>query len=286
MKKPATERRRKWREGGKHVRTAHMLPNLFTSGNVSCGIASILMSCDGRFEAAGWLILAGLFFDALDGHVARLLRASSAFGVQLDSLADVITFGVAPALLFRSMLYPQGSRLGFSLAILYGLCTTLRLARYNVSALKSTDKVRTLFVGLPCPSAAGLLAALAIVFHEYAVFPMHEMLQTGSHLLIVALSVLMVSRVSYPDLVALHVERRSIFNYMVVAVVILSLIVIDPPMVLLALAVCFVFGGPFVAMWARRRSHRIEEGKAADEATPDTLETAEERPVTEDTLPL
>lgn len=274
-------RAKKWPPfGQRRIRTAHLLPSVFTSGNVACGTAAILKACDGQYETAGWLILAGFLFDVLDGRVAKLLHASSNFGVQLDSLADVITFGVAPAVLFRSMLYAPDSRLGFSLAILYGTCTALRLARYNVTALKSgPSDARSSFLGLPCPCAAALLASLAIVLHEFDIAAAKLPQKIGIHLLIFGLSVLMVSRVRFPDLIARRVERGSVFNYLVIGAILLSIGVIEPPLMVLVASASFIVGGPFVAaMDTRRRRTEDAEPPTVDEEAVD-LEPVNEEPV-------
>ncbi len=242
---PRTQR---WKANGVHrLRAAHLLPSLFTSGNVACGVASILTACDGKYYIAGWLIMAGFVFDALDGRIAKLLRTSSNFGVQLDSLADAITFGIAPAILFRGMLYPPESRLGFSLAILYALCTVLRLARYNVGALDHSEIARSHFVGLPCPCSAALLASLAVMLREFDVELASEPVKIGIHILIGSLSVLMVSRIRYPDLIALRVKRRTAFNHLVVVAVVLSLGVVFQAELILIGSAAFIIGGPFLS---------------------------------------
>lgn len=258
------------------LRTAHLLPSLFTSGNIACGIASILLSSDSKFELAGWLILAGCMFDVLDGRVAKLFRTCSDFGVQLDSLADAITFGIAPAVLCRSMLYEPHSRLGFSLAILYGLCTALRLARYNLMVLMNKDKVRTHFVGLPCPVAAALLASLAIVLREFDVETAQGHIKFGIHILIIGLSVVMVSRIRYPDLIALHVERHSAFNHLVVVAVVLSLGIIYPPETVLIGSLAFVVGGPFLLVFVKPKSENLLPESQMDDVNSELLDPAQE----------
>ena len=134
-----------------------MLPALFTAGNIFCGFLSLDASAKGAFESASILIFVAAFFDGIDGRVARLTGTTSAFGEQLDSLADVVSFGVAPAfLVYNWGLSPYG-RAGLLVSFLFAVCGASRLARFNVQ-VHVVDK--RWFVGLPIPSAAGALCGL------------------------------------------------------------------------------------------------------------------------------
>src|SRR5712672_4723599 len=146
-----------------------VLPNLFTVSSIFCGVYSITLSAGeptgDNFYRAAVAIFFGSFFDAFDGRVARLTQTQSEFGVELDSLADVVTFGVAPAILvYKWALYELGF-LGMAIAAVYAACGAIRLARFNVLA-RSEAGVQRFFVGLPIPLAAGMLVSLVIALQH------------------------------------------------------------------------------------------------------------------------
>lgn len=187
------------------MKKIYILPNLFTSANLFCGVAALGLTFEGNYVFAAGAIIAGLVFDFCDGVVARLQRSSSRFGMEFDSLADLVTYGVAPmALLYKLHVIELGGnpRTWLGVAFLFVVCTALRLARYNAQAHEG-KKVE--YSGLPSPAAAGVLASLLIALHRYAglgkdgvVEPWH------AHLLILVslpLAFLMVSTLRYPALV-------------------------------------------------------------------------------------
>lgn len=244
----------------KRYRTTHLLPSLLTSATVACGLLAIIYCMDGAPELAAWMILVAFVCDGLDGKVAKLLKVSSPLGVQLDSLGDVIAFGVAPAMMLRTVLYPSSHKLGISLALIYVLCTVLRLARYNVMA-ESARKPH--FTGLPCPAAAGLLASIILVLRLYEMdLSLGDPLRMGIHILTVIVSILMVSRVPYPDLAVRYLERRSLFNHTVVIAIGLSLGALNPEVTMACCFAAYVMFGP---VWLHQhRKVRARDGN--DEA--------------------
>jgi CDP-diacylglycerol--serine O-phosphatidyltransferase len=198
-----------------------LLPTLLTLGNGACGLAGIAVvisihltwSEQSKLFAAGLLIFGGMLFDALDGRAARLTAQTSAFGAQLDSLCDMITFGVTPAVIlwrFNDVL-PQ--RLVWGVGALFALCVALRLARFNAESDESDSHEQ--FIGLPSPAAAGTIAAFAIALpqiHELRgegysewVQRIGQALESGTQFFLPAMAVglayLMVSRVTYPHFV-------------------------------------------------------------------------------------
>src|SRR5688572_16214754 len=183
------------------------LPSLFTIGNIFCGYYSVIATLKGNFDQAAIAIGVGYVLDGLDGRIARLTNTSSDFGVQLDSLADVLTFGIAPAMLAFTwgLAATQGisgtaehvHRLGWIATFGFVVCGALRLARFNVQTKKPPDNVsRRYFVGLPIPAAAGMIAAVVHFFKS-------PILMIGSALLwcllILLLAFLMISTVRYPS---------------------------------------------------------------------------------------
>lgn len=247
--RPRRFRMRRPRFKDRPINLIHLLPNMLTSLNLACGVGAILFSMDKQFETAAMLILMAAFFDLIDGKVARLVGAASPFGVQLDSLADLVSFGVAPPILLHNLLYSSMSRLGASLVLIYALCCALRLARYNVHAM-AAQKKREFFEGLPCPAPACFLAALVLSSLEYE-FPLtHPITKIGVHIIMVCLSGLMVSTIPYPDLAAQKLERKHVYQYNVFAVLLFCVAILRFKAVLLLLTGLFVFSGPFNAMMA------------------------------------
>lgn len=139
------------------------IPSLFTMGNMACGFFSILATVEGNFYKAGWLILAALVLDGLDGRIARMLHAESSFGVEMDSLADLLSFCTAPALLMYFMALKSLGVFGAAIAFIYALFGAIRLAKFNAMAYAGTGS-KKYFSGLPSPAPAALLASFAISY--------------------------------------------------------------------------------------------------------------------------
>ncbi|CAF0689319.1 CDP-diacylglycerol--serine O-phosphatidyltransferase [Candidatus Methylacidithermus pantelleriae] len=194
----------------------YLLPNLLTAGNLVCGFLAILKILAGTLErdadAAGWIrtyessvgfILLAFVFDVLDGRLARLGGKESAFGRELDSLADLISFGVAPALLvFEIVLYRFPHRLGWVIACAYLICGALRLARFNVHAARGVTTRSGDFTGLPIPAAAGLVSSLTLLLLHYYEKDRDFEQGWGKYALaalLLFLSIMMASRVRYPS---------------------------------------------------------------------------------------
>jgi len=182
------------------------VPSLFTIGNMACGFFSILSSFNGNYYKAGWLIFIAMFLDGLDGRIARMLKAESEFGVEMDSLSDLISFCAAPAFLVYFMALQYYGLSGAAIAFLYLLCGALRLAKFNTMALDGTGSKKH-FSGLPTPAAAGILSAFAVsymVFMEgarghnlpflnYALPHIYNALS----FVVIILALLMVSKIPY-----------------------------------------------------------------------------------------
>jgi len=238
-------------------RGIYLLPNLFTTGGLFAGFFAIIAASQGRFEAACVAIFVASVLDGIDGRVARLTNTQSEFGVQYDSLADLISFGMAPALVMYywalAAMKLEGvtfGRIGWLAAFLYAACAALRLARFN-SQVAQVDK--RWFIGLASPAAAGLMASF--------VWTCHDMGLAGSDLRYAALALtviaglLMVSRIRYSSFKGSAKGPRADrvpFVAIVVALVLLIALVLDPPRVLLAAAVVYALSGPAMWLWRRR----------------------------------
>ena len=237
-------------------RGIYLLPNLFTTGGLFGGFFAIIAASQGRFEAACLAIFIAGVLDGIDGRVARLTNTQSEFGVQYDSLADLISFGMAPALVMyhwslASMkldgLTP--GKLGWLAAFLYAACAALRLARFN-SQVANVDK--RWFIGLASPAAAGLMASF--------VWTMHDLGLQGPDLRHAALAVtvvaglLMVSQLRYSSFKGSgsgpKADRVPFFALLIVVVVLIAL-AIDAPKTLLVASVLYALSGPL--LWFRRR---------------------------------
>src|SRR6266481_4589413 len=154
-------RRRRWQELGEHPRRGiFLLPSLLTTANLFCGFLAIVLSAQARFVEAAVAVFVGMVLDILDGKVARLTRTTTQFGVEFDSLADVVSFCVAPAFMLYSLALSRAGRVAWLGAFLFVICGALRLARFNIHQGVSD---RRYFVGLPTPAAAGLVASITLL---------------------------------------------------------------------------------------------------------------------------
>jgi CDP-diacylglycerol--serine O-phosphatidyltransferase len=222
------------------------------------GFYAILAAANGRFEAACIAIIIAGLFDGVDGRVARMTGTTSAFGVQYDSLSDLISFGMAPALVMYhwslSALRLDSNtwgKVGWSIAFLYVACAALRLARFNVSA-GSADK--RFFIGLASPASAGMMVGFIWFFVDTGVDG--GALRHVALVVTAACALLMVSGVRYPSFKGGAKKEgeheRVPFWVLLGVVLLLGAIMVDPPKVIFALGVLFVLGGPLLAWWMRR----------------------------------
>lgn len=236
-------------------RGIYLLPNLFTTGGLFGGFFAIIAASQGRFEAACVAIFVAAILDGVDGRVARLTNTQSEFGVQYDSLADLVSFGMAPALVMYhwalSSMKLDGltaGKVGWLAAFLYAACAALRLARFN-SQVATVDK--RWFIGLASPAAAGLMASFVWTMHDFGLDG--DDYRYAALAVTVVAALLMVSRIRYNSFKGGSGPRsdRVPFFALLVAVVILVALVIDPPRVLLAAAALYALSGP--VLWFRRR---------------------------------
>ena len=249
---------------GKKVRAkgVYLLPNLITTGALFSGFYAIVAGMGGNFEASAIAIFAAMILDGLDGRVARLTDTQSAFGVQFDSLSDMVSFGLAPALVVFSWgLGPLG-KLGWAAAFLYAACAALRLARFNTQ-VDTVDK--GVFIGLASPTAAAIVASMVWAGHDAEV---GTGLGIVAALVTVAAGLLMVSNFRYTSFKKLDFKGRVPFVMMLAIILVFSLVTIDPPRVLLVIAILYTFSGP--AMWAwtalRGRQKAVAPVDVTDEA--------------------
>jgi CDP-diacylglycerol---serine O-phosphatidyltransferase len=255
------------------VKKIAVIPTLLTLGNAVCGFAAIATASkiglaetagegDWYFALSGWLIIGAMVFDALDGYVARLSRSASDFGVQLDSLCDAISFGLAPAFLLLRLGpgWTPAPRLHQALAMiaaLYMVCAILRLARFNVQTNLEPAGLKR-FRGLPSPGAAGCLASLAILRGELtqrwsSIDPetVREAIQILAPLGALSVALLMVSRLPYPHLTKQILRGRRPFSHLVQVVVAVFVVFLVRDLALVLLFWIYALAIPLRYMWVR-----------------------------------
>ena len=205
----------------KRRRGGYLIPNVLTSGNLFSGLFAILAVFNANYLAAAIAILVAVVFDVLDGMSARLMNGTSQFGVEYDSLADLVSFGVAPGLLIYSWALSAHGMLGSAVMFAFVACGALRLARYNVMAASAESKY---FTGLPIPAAASVIATL-VVFDHHIVRMGAEVKPLLILIMTLVLAFLMVSTIKYRSFKDLKFRGGSHFNYLVWAILGLMLVV-------------------------------------------------------------
>jgi CDP-diacylglycerol--serine O-phosphatidyltransferase len=234
-------------------RSVFILPSLLTVGNIFCGYYSIISTMHGNYDLAAEAIGVAFILDALDGRIARLTNAASGFGLQLDSLADVISFGIAPSILVLNWgLGNIDHRLGWIAAFTFTICGAMRLARFNVQAGRFKH-----FVGLPIPAAGGMIAAIVHFFVE----PVSSMIGAGILVATVfSLAFLMISTLRYSSLKNLTLGRKSHLTILVIALLV-ALIYSYSRWTLLLLAAVYAVSGPVSRLYhfVRRKKRIVEE---------------------------
>ena len=232
-----------------------VLPTLFTVGNLFCGYLSIWCSIRGTFEIAAYLIIVAAVLDALDGRIARLTNSASAFGEEYDSLADLVSFGVAPAVLAYSWGLSDFSRLGWLASFLFVVCGSMRLARFNIQTHVVDKKY---FIGLPIPAAAAVVSTLVLATPEPLV---DRIWMAGLLALTIILSYLMISTIRYRSFKDLDLKRRRPAWILPLIAVVFAVIAFRPTLSLLALTLVFASSGPAAKLVGLfRRKHPESEG--------------------------
>jgi len=227
----------------------YLLPNLFTLAALFAGFYAIVQAMGGHFETAAVAIFAAMVLDGLDGRVARLTHSQSAFGAEFDSLSDMVSFGVAPALVAYEWLLKDMGKIGWMIAFIYCAGAALRLARFN-TMIGSVDK--RWFIGLPSPAAAALVAGLVWICHAYGYTgaPALPMLLAGFTLFA---GLTMVSNVRYWSFKEIHLRRRVPFYVLLALTLGLLLVLYEPPLVLFGFFVGYAASGYLFFAWTRLR---------------------------------
>ncbi len=243
----------------KHRRGIYLLPNLFTTAALFAGYYAIIAAINQRFELAAIAIFVAMILDGMDGRIARLTHTQSDFGVQYDSLSDLISFGLAPALVMYQWSLFEAGKLGWTASFIYAAATALRLARFNTQAA-SADK--HFFQGLPSPAAAALIAALVWLGDAQGLAGIEVLLITLP--LTVITGILMVSNIRYHSFKQIDLKGRVPFVRVLFIVLVFALIAIRPSLMLFLFAVLYALSGPVMTLLGLRRhraSRKFQEGE-------------------------
>lgn len=239
-------------------RGIYLLPNLFTTGALFAGFYAIVQAMNGRFELAAVAIFIAMVLDGLDGRVARLTHTQSAFGAEYDSLSDMVSFGVAPALVAYVWALKGMGKLGWIAAFIYCVGAALRLARFNTQ-MEAADK--RYFQGLPSPAAAALIAGLVWVMNEYGVHGSDVRWLAFGVTLFAGLT--MVSNIRYYSGKDINLRRSVPFVVVFLVALAFVLIAYSPPEVLFGVVALYALSGYVLWVWNRLRGGR---GKAVPPA--------------------
>ncbi len=218
-------------------KTVYILPNLFTTVNLAAGFYSILLAQSGKWLYAAWVIMLAVLFDNLDGKVARLTHTESQFGVEYDSLSDLVSFGVAPAFLVFTFTLKDFGRLGIIASFLFLICGALRLARFNVQVTQ-----KEFFTGLPIPGGAAVVSSIILLFSRYNISS--NKFDILFLITMYILAFLMISPIKYRSFKKASTSKSISIRIFALIVLILSLVVFKPYIFIPLIAFVYMLSGP------------------------------------------
>lgn len=227
-------------------RGIYLLPNLLTTAALFAGFYSIVAAMKGLFDTAAIAIFIAMIADGLDGRVARMTNTQSPFGAQYDSLSDMTSFGIAPALVVYSWSLVNLGKLGWLAAFLYAAGTALRLARFNTQV---HDK--RYFQGLPSPAAAGVIASMVWIGSNYEIEGLYFAIPAA--MMTVFVGALMVSTIRYSSFKSIDFKGRVPFVNVVVTVLLLTALALYPPEMLFSVFFIYAVSGPIMTLWQLRQ---------------------------------
>jgi CDP-diacylglycerol--serine O-phosphatidyltransferase len=238
----------------------YLIPSLFTAGNIMCGFFSIVSTFSGQYVQAALFIIFAHILDGVDGYAARLTKTTSQFGIEFDSLADVVSFGVAPAVLvYFWALVPWGNW-GWLAACTYVVCGALRLSRFNVQAGTSA---KGHFIGLPIPAAAEMITATIFLYY-YLGGEGAPNKQVTLLLVIYGLAVLMVSGFPYFSLKNADLKKRFPLWILVFGIILIKVIVMAPQVMFFTSFLLYTLSGPLLWSWTLVQRRRGKRGGMAE----------------------
>ena len=242
-------------------RGIYLLPNMLTLTALFCGFFAIVAATKGWFDWAAYAIFLAMILDGADGRVARWTNTQSDFGAEFDSLSDMVSFGVAPALIMFEYALGSNSQLGkigWIAAFIYTAAAALRLARFNTQ-VETADK--RFFQGLASPSAAAVVTGYVWVCHQY--IEPHPMINIVAVFITISSGVLMVSNIRYHSFKDFDFRSKVPFVGMVAIVMVIAVVVTDPPIVLFSIFLLYAISGPILTLFElqKRRRQRRRDGK-------------------------
>jgi CDP-diacylglycerol--serine O-phosphatidyltransferase len=245
---PRGPRKRRWQELRDHPRRGiFLLPSLLTTGNLFCGFLALILTADARYSEAAVAIFVAMVMDVLDGKVARLTKTTTQFGVEFDSLADVVSFCVAPAFMLYTFALNGLGRTAWLGSVLFVICGALRLARFNVLSGVSD---RRYFVGLPTPAAAGTVASVVLLLGNDELSRWQGgAIAAGTYIV----AILMVSTFRYYSFKEIDFASRRPTGVLLLVVLAVLIVATHPQWFLFLLFSAYVLSGPTRPAWARRR---------------------------------
>lgn len=238
----------------KRRRGIYLLPNAFTTANLFAGFYAVVQAMNHRFEVAAIAIFVALVFDGMDGRVARMTNSQSAFGEQYDSMADLMSFGIAPALVMYVWALQDLGRWGWVAAFVFVAGAALRLARFNTN-IAVVDK--SFFQGLPSPAAAALMAGLVWLAVDNKISVSSDTMQWLAFVLTIYAGVSMVSNAPFYSGKSIRHGKRVSFGVLLLFVLLFVFVSTDPPIVLFSLFVIYGLSGWVLMVWRWRRARQL-----------------------------
>jgi CDP-diacylglycerol---serine O-phosphatidyltransferase len=233
-------------------RGIYLLPNLFTIAGLFAGFYAIVTAMEGYFNYAAVAIFVAMIMDFFDGRVARLTNTQSAFGAELDSLSDMVSFGVAPALVIYSWSLEGLGKLGWLAAFIFTAAGALRLARFNTQVLVADKRY---FQGLPIPAAAGVLASMVWLCVDSEI--LGDVVSMMTAILAILIAILMVSNVRYYSFKEIDLKGRVPFVAILLVVLAFVGISLDPPKILFLIFFCYALSGPILTLRALYKARSL-----------------------------
>ncbi len=235
-----------------HFDIRYLFPNFFTALSIFVGVIGVIASIKGDFTKASWLIFISLILDGLDGRIARWTNACSKFGVEFDSIADVVAFGVAPAVLLYQVVGHEYGKFGSMVAALFVVFGAIRLARFNVMAPSSEPSV---FIGVPIPTAAIFVAAWVLLYLKYR----YEFLKPLILVMSLLVALLMVSNIRYPSFKKASFQKIYLIRILIVVMIVLGILYLYPAEMLTIIISAYIFSGIIRAVYyLSRKRKRVE----------------------------
>lgn len=236
------------------LRGIYLLPNLFTIGSFFAGFYAIISSFAGNYDNAAIAIFIAMIMDSLDGRVARLTNTMTSFGAELDSLGDMVSFAIAPAILAYTWSLSTLGKFGWLAAFIYMVAVALRLARFNTQ-LGNMDK--RYFQGMPCPAAAAVITSFVWICYDFEIVNKLAAITLASIMIIIG--IFMVSNIRFRSFKDAELKHHVPFVVVLVAVLVIVLITFDPSKVLFVIFAGYAVSGPAATIWGLRQKRRMRK---------------------------